>query len=275
MHELSSNTTDISHAVCQTLIEARCDLVLVDEIHNLNLATSAGEDMSDHLKYFTEHLPATFIYAGINVERQGLLTGVRGKQIAGRCVLINSRPFPYQAEWKQLVAAMEGALRLHQHKPGSLTELSKYLHRRTGGMIGSLYTGSAPEQSARSRTTARPSPANSSTRSPSTTPPSPKAETPRDLTAALPLLEGPTAAGLAAATGPLLDETLNSYLSRLAKVNHLATSSLRELLSGSKQFLSTMPAQTRSGTTRRRPRPLAPSGRRDLLASPTLDRLQR
>jgi hypothetical protein len=27
----------------------------VDEIHNLNLATSAGEDMSDHLKYFTEH----------------------------------------------------------------------------------------------------------------------------------------------------------------------------------------------------------------------------
>jgi hypothetical protein len=27
--------------------------VIVDEIHNLNLATSAGEDLSDHLKYFT------------------------------------------------------------------------------------------------------------------------------------------------------------------------------------------------------------------------------
>lgn len=53
-----------------------------------DLATSAGEDMSDHLKYFTEHLPATFVYAGINVERSGLFTGVRGKQIAGRCVLI-------------------------------------------------------------------------------------------------------------------------------------------------------------------------------------------
>ncbi|MBN6056641.1 TniQ family protein, partial [Nonomuraea sp. RK-328] len=33
---------------------------------------------------------------------------------------------------------------------------------------------------------------------------------------------------------PLLDETLNSYLNRLAKANHLATSSLRELLSGSR-----------------------------------------
>ncbi len=47
----------------------------IDEIHNLNLSTSVGEDMSDHLKYFTEHLPATFAYAGVDVERSGLFTG--------------------------------------------------------------------------------------------------------------------------------------------------------------------------------------------------------
>ena len=132
------NTTDIANAVCQVLIEARCDLVLVDEIHNLNLATSAGEDMSDHLKYFTEHLPATFVYAGINVERSGLFTGVRGKQIAGRCVLAATSPFPCGQEWAGLVATMEAALRLHRHQPGTLPELSNYLHQRTGGMIGSL-----------------------------------------------------------------------------------------------------------------------------------------
>jgi hypothetical protein len=132
------NTTDIADAVCQVLIEARCDLVLVDEIHNLNLATAAGEDMSDHLKYFTEHLPATFVYAGINVERNGLFTGVRGKQIAGRCVLVKTGPFPYQAEWKSLIATLETALRLHRHEPGSLSRLDRYLHKRTGGMIGSL-----------------------------------------------------------------------------------------------------------------------------------------
>ena len=134
----SWNTTDIADAVCQVLIEARCDLVLVDEIHNLNLATAAGEDMSDHLKYFTEHLPATFVYAGINVERSGLFTGVRGKQIAGRCVLTSTGPFPYQQEWKSLVAAMESALRLHRHKAGTLADMDRYLHQRTGGMIGSL-----------------------------------------------------------------------------------------------------------------------------------------
>ncbi len=46
----------------------------------MNLATSAGEDLSDHLKYFTEHLPATFVFAGINVESGGLFTGIRGSR---------------------------------------------------------------------------------------------------------------------------------------------------------------------------------------------------
>ncbi|WP_310728261.1 ATP-binding protein [Streptomyces sp. N2A] len=70
------NEMDIADAVCEILTDARCDLVLVDEIHNINMATSTGKDLSDHLKYFTEHIPATFIYAGINVEREGLFTGV-------------------------------------------------------------------------------------------------------------------------------------------------------------------------------------------------------
>lgn len=40
----------------------------------MNLATTAGEDLSDHLKYFTEHLPATFVFAGININSGGLFT---------------------------------------------------------------------------------------------------------------------------------------------------------------------------------------------------------
>jgi hypothetical protein len=132
------NVTDIADAVCHVLADARTDLVLVDEIHNLNNGTAAGEDMSDHLKYFTEHLPATFVYAGIDVDRAGLFTGVRGRQIAGRCVQLKTGAFPYVAEWKSLVATMEAALRLHEHKPGTLTGLSRYLHQRTGGQIGSL-----------------------------------------------------------------------------------------------------------------------------------------
>jgi Bacterial TniB protein len=132
------NVADITDAVCQVLTDARTDLVIVDEIHNLNLATSAGEDLSDHLKYFTEHLPATFVYAGINVERAGLFTGTRGRQIVGRAALVRTGPFPYQQEWKGLVATLERTLRLHRHQPDTLVGLDRYLHQRTSGMIGSL-----------------------------------------------------------------------------------------------------------------------------------------
>jgi hypothetical protein len=132
------NTIDITNVVCQVMIEARTDLVLVDEIHLMNHGTVAGEDLSDHLKYFTEHLPATFVYAGIDVEQSGVFTGVRGRQMGGRCVLVRTGPFARNAEWRSLIATMEDTLRLHRHQPKILVNLSDYLHKRTGGMIGSL-----------------------------------------------------------------------------------------------------------------------------------------
>ena len=85
-----------------------------------------------------QHLPATFIYAGIDVERCGVFTGTRGRQLAGRCGLISTGAFPYRDEWAQLIAALEATLRLHGHEPGALAAQGKYLHQRTGGMIGSL-----------------------------------------------------------------------------------------------------------------------------------------
>jgi hypothetical protein len=36
------------------------------------------------------------------------------------------------------MATLEDALRLHEHPAGTLTGLDRYLHQRTGGMIGSL-----------------------------------------------------------------------------------------------------------------------------------------
>lgn len=80
--------------------------------------------------------PATFVYAGINVER--LLASVRGEQIAGRFTLIRTHPFPYGPEWKGLVRTLEGTLVLLKHEPLSLIGLNRFLHERCGGMIGSL-----------------------------------------------------------------------------------------------------------------------------------------
>ena len=133
-----ANITDVIEAVCGVMTDARTTVVCVDEIHNLKLATRNGAEVSDTLKYFSERIPATFVYAGINVEREGLFCGTRGQQIAGRFTMIRAAPFPYAAEWQGLVATLEDTLRLHEHPPGTLTGLDRYLHQRTGGMIGSL-----------------------------------------------------------------------------------------------------------------------------------------
>jgi hypothetical protein len=53
-------------------------------------------------------------------------------------VLLRTSAFACADEWHQLVAALEGTLRLHAHVPGTLTGQARYLHQRTGGMIGSL-----------------------------------------------------------------------------------------------------------------------------------------
>ena len=41
-------------------------------------------------------------------------------------------------QWQALIAALEGSLRLHRHRDGTLVELAAYLHGRSSGMIGSL-----------------------------------------------------------------------------------------------------------------------------------------
>ncbi len=138
-----ANITDIVNAVCATAAHTRVGLVCVDELHNLNLATRAGAEVSDQLKYFAERLPATFVYAGIDVEAQGLFAGVRGRQIAGRFTVIGAAPFAYgtgaqRGQWRALIAALASLLRLHRHRSSSLVKLDEYLYRRSGGMIGSL-----------------------------------------------------------------------------------------------------------------------------------------
>jgi hypothetical protein len=135
--------TDITNAVCSVLCQVGCDLVLLDEIHKLNLASRSGAEVSDQLKYFSEHIPATFIYAGVEVEQAGLFAGPRGRQVASRFAVLSTRPFGYGSKaerdnWRSLVLTFEQALPLRDHQPGTLGRHSEFLYRRTSGMLGSL-----------------------------------------------------------------------------------------------------------------------------------------
>ena len=133
-----ANITDVIESVCGICLDTRVTMIIVDELHNLDTTTRPGAEASDTLKYFSERLPATFVYAGIGLDRGTLLAGPRGDQVAGRFALIPATAFTPGREWATLIAALEGSLRLYGHEDGILAGLADYLHRRTRGMIGSL-----------------------------------------------------------------------------------------------------------------------------------------
>jgi hypothetical protein len=135
--------TDLTHQACQLMTDLRTSLVLVDEVHEIDRSRASHQAQSDQLKYFMDHVPATFVLAGINVENCGFFAGPRGRQLARRFTPLQAAPCDYstivqRAEWGSLIEGFERTLRLHDHAPGSLPALAEYLFGRTGGYIVSL-----------------------------------------------------------------------------------------------------------------------------------------
>jgi hypothetical protein len=135
--------TTLTHQACQLMTDFKTSLVIVDEVHGIDRSRASHDQQSDQLKYFMDHVPATFVLAGINIENCGFFTGHRGEQLARRYTTLKASPsnfstIPQRQEWARLIEGFERALRLHAHKPGSLLPLADYLYGRTGGYIVSL-----------------------------------------------------------------------------------------------------------------------------------------
>jgi hypothetical protein len=117
--------------------------VIVDEIHNLRTNRQVGAEAATALKLFAERLDATFVYAGIDLPSSELSTGEFSRQITGRLVVHQMRPYTFatrtqQAVWVDLVASCEDLLVLTRHPARSLTAQAGYLFDRTGGSLGTL-----------------------------------------------------------------------------------------------------------------------------------------
>jgi hypothetical protein len=83
----------VAHAAAEVMRRVGTGMVLVDEIHRLDLTTKKGKDASDQLKYFFDTIAATFVYAGLDLDESNLFSGVRGRQILGRFVPVKTGPF--------------------------------------------------------------------------------------------------------------------------------------------------------------------------------------
>jgi hypothetical protein len=142
-HAARATETMLTHQACELMTDLSTSLVIVDEVHGIDRSRASHAQQSDQLKYFMDHVPATFVLAGINVQNCGFFNGHRGEQLARRFTTLKAFPSDYSTvrqrqDWALLVEGFERALRLHAHKPGTLLPLADYLYGRTGGYIVSL-----------------------------------------------------------------------------------------------------------------------------------------
>ena len=148
-HAVRATETTLTYQACQLMTDLGTSLVIVDEVHGIDRSRASHAQQSDQLKYFMDHVPATFVLAGINVENCGFFNGHRGEQLARRFTALKASPsnystIPQRQEWALLIEGFERALRLHAHKPGSLLPLADYLYGRTGGCPWAPGSGCRP-----------------------------------------------------------------------------------------------------------------------------------
>ncbi|MCY7287296.1 MAG: TniB family NTP-binding protein [Cryobacterium sp.] len=140
----SDTMTGLRNRVTDMLNRIGTQLVIVDELHNLSRKNVATGETVQILKELHDDLPATFLYAGINLTTEGeLLSGSTGRQLAGRFSVLEMRNFALSTPqdvnvWMGVVDAFERKLCLRHQEPGSLVEEWQYLCDRTNGNISSL-----------------------------------------------------------------------------------------------------------------------------------------
>jgi len=128
----------LKHAVVNAMREGKTQLVILDEFQNLGRISGTNGHSIDTVKDLSNDSPATFIYSGIKLESSGLLAGSRGDQVARRFTPIRLELTRNNKLWQKIVEAFAGQLPLFANDPEGLVKLSAWLHKQTGGNLGTL-----------------------------------------------------------------------------------------------------------------------------------------
>lgn len=123
--------------------KAATQLVVIDDIHRLDLTYRHNEQVADALKEVSERCPGTMVYAGVDVARNGLFWGSRGEQIMARFEVVKFDRYDVDsadgfAVWGRVVAELESSLCLLQQPHLELVTVARELHELSGGSIGRL-----------------------------------------------------------------------------------------------------------------------------------------
>jgi hypothetical protein len=147
-----STTGQLASQALDCILSCATRLVVVDDVHFLDMRRRDGIEVSNHLKWLASEFPVTFLFAGVSLRERGLMSeGMTAAeqasaQTARRWTRLTLDPFtigdePGRRQWRSLLLAVEKHLILADAHPGMLADdLAGYLFARTTGHIGSLMT---------------------------------------------------------------------------------------------------------------------------------------
>jgi hypothetical protein len=117
---------------------------VIDEVQNLENGGPFAKRAADAIRRLVDDTKATFILAGINVEKTSIMDGrVRGLQVANRFIRAEVADYGKHSEnwkgrWKGLVGAMADTLPLYGATKPEMQMIARELHTACNGSVQAL-----------------------------------------------------------------------------------------------------------------------------------------
>jgi hypothetical protein len=144
------NADLLAHRAAECVVNCKTRLVIVDDVHFLDISRRDGREVANHFKWLANVFPVTFLFVGVGLRARGLLDeGLAGadaafSQTARRWNVLSVEPFEIrttagQRTWRQLLLGIERGLVLAGAWRGMIArDLAEYLFTRSSGHFASL-----------------------------------------------------------------------------------------------------------------------------------------
>jgi hypothetical protein len=144
------NADVLAHRAAECVACCKTRLVIVDDVHFLDISRRDGREVANHFKWLANVFPVTFLFAGVGLRARGLLDeGLAGadaafSQTARRWNVLSIDPFEIRTQagqrtWRKLLLGIERELVLAGSWRGMIAgDLTEYLFARSTGHFASL-----------------------------------------------------------------------------------------------------------------------------------------
>ena len=144
------NADVLAHRAAECVVNCKTRLVIVDDVHFLDISRRDGREVANHFKWLANVFPVTFLFAGVGLRARGLLDeGLAGadavfSQTARRWNVLPLEAFEIRTQegrrtWRKLLLGIERELVLTGSRHGMIaTDLADYLFARSTGHFASL-----------------------------------------------------------------------------------------------------------------------------------------